>query len=1087
MLQSLWLPAIIFQKKHPVGNIVCLLRLGENQNIVGEEYINISPRIKEKVISLQSGDKIIVTERRKIERPDDIEGVLFVGDGESSKWLSHRLLDQFRERVADRGLGEIAEENAGEWAKNFSFSAQRMGADGCLVSNGLRPPQLGALHAIGSHWSLDESPATIVMPTGTGKTETMLATMAAYLRGPLLVVVPWDALRTQAMKKFIQHGILKKLGILRENSKNPIVGIIYKKIKSFESISIFDQCNVVICTASSLAGINPGLLQEVASKCEAVIFDEAHHLAASGWDQIKRAFDGKKILQFTATPFRRDGELVDGKVIFNYPLGTAQKDSYFKPIEFIPIFELVPEYADRAISEKAVEELRLDLENGYDHILMAKCKTVARAKLVFQEYKSIADDLNPMILYANLENISERLGVLYSGGCRIVVCVGMLGEGFDMPRLKIAAIHDMVQSLSVFLQFIGRFTRVSDANIGNAKVIGNIAEENISSALECLYSQDADWNKLLREMSSSAVREHQALVEFLANSQKLVDLDREEVISPRVLRPVYSALVYRAKEFFPKRFFNGLSDDFQVKAAWLNEKDNTLFFVTKSVGKPGWLKTKVLWDSSWDLFVLHFDEKKSLLFLASSNKDSCFGEMAMAVSGEANLVAGEQVFRSLGGIKRLIFQSMGVKKYGRRNLSYAMYTGADVMQALTVTEGAGSVKNNVSGAGWENGKRIAIGCSAKGRVWSKDAGTIPQLVGWFGEIGAKLIDDNISVDNIISNVLIPEPIVSIPQIAVLGVDWPVELLGVSEERVKFSHGGDIGSSWPLYLIDIQYNDSTAISVDFILCVDGDSALGIFRIELGAEFGHRVTQIDGEKLYVEIGSLCVTAEQYFSDYPPIVRFVNLWEMDGGLLIKPKDPKDIHVEDWRFDIWEWDGVDFKKESIWKNGFSRSDSIQNKAASYFIENDFDIVFNDDGAGEAADLVCLKEAETKIQLTLVHCKFAGSDTVGSRISDVDKVCSQAVRSSKWKWRFKDLRNHLINRESKFPLPVSRFLRGDRLVLNHLLKNSKYKEIGFEIVIVQPGLSVMNRTSEQNMVLASTATYLKETVDCELVIACSN
>ena len=36
---------------------------------------------------------------------------------------------------------------------------------------GLRLPQIGAIHAIHAHWSVSHEPATIVMPTGTGKTE----------------------------------------------------------------------------------------------------------------------------------------------------------------------------------------------------------------------------------------------------------------------------------------------------------------------------------------------------------------------------------------------------------------------------------------------------------------------------------------------------------------------------------------------------------------------------------------------------------------------------------------------------------------------------------------------------------------------------------------------------------------------------------------------------------------------------------------------------------------------------------------------------------------------------------------------------
>jgi hypothetical protein len=43
------------------------------------------------------------------------------------------------------------------------------------VAMGFRPPQIGAIHAIKAHWVVSDAPSTLVMPTGTGKTETMLS------------------------------------------------------------------------------------------------------------------------------------------------------------------------------------------------------------------------------------------------------------------------------------------------------------------------------------------------------------------------------------------------------------------------------------------------------------------------------------------------------------------------------------------------------------------------------------------------------------------------------------------------------------------------------------------------------------------------------------------------------------------------------------------------------------------------------------------------------------------------------------------------------------------------------------------------
>ena len=117
---------------------------------------------------------------------------------------------------------------------------------------------------------------------------------------------------------------------------------------------------------------------------------------------------------------------------------------------------------------------------------------------------------------------------LREGKSRVVVCVDMLGEGFDLPQLKIAAIHDTHKSLAVLLQFTGRFTRSAAKNIGDATVIANIANVSVSSALNRLYSEDADWNHLLQEFSSDAIKQHMALLEFLRKSKPIEDDESDE-------------------------------------------------------------------------------------------------------------------------------------------------------------------------------------------------------------------------------------------------------------------------------------------------------------------------------------------------------------------------------------------------------------------------------------------------------------------------------------------------------------------------------------------------------------------------------
>lgn len=52
---------------------------------------------------------------------------------------------------------------------------------------GLRTAQLGAVFAFRVHWTVSDSPATIVMPTGTGKTEILITKIVAEQRNRVFI------------------------------------------------------------------------------------------------------------------------------------------------------------------------------------------------------------------------------------------------------------------------------------------------------------------------------------------------------------------------------------------------------------------------------------------------------------------------------------------------------------------------------------------------------------------------------------------------------------------------------------------------------------------------------------------------------------------------------------------------------------------------------------------------------------------------------------------------------------------------------------------------------------------------------------
>lgn len=1063
----------------PIGSIHCVLRNAEviEAVLVGEAHI--SPKVKEPLYELPSGSRLIVTARRQVELPPEAHGALST-EGTRLTWLRHENRDKLIANIARDGWSMMARSRAMAWEGRFSFRAE-------AEQPGLRPPQLGALHAIGSHWSLYTTPATIVMPTGTGKTETMLSTLVAYSRRPMLVVVPSDALRSQTARKFLTLGLLRWLTVLSPDAPNPFVGVINKVPKTPDALTMFEQCNVLVATMDSLAdAAAEHLWPEIAKRTGVLVIDEAHHIGAKRWSKFREAFAAISILQFTATPFRRDGNLVDGTVVYTYPLGRAQRDGYFKPIKFEPVYEPASAKADRSIAEAAVARLRVDLAAGLNHLMMVRCADIRRAEAVHGIYSEIASDLKPLLVHSKRAGSQDSIDALREGRSRIVVCVNMLGEGFDLPELKVAAVHDLHKSLAILLQFTGRFTRSAGSRIGDATVVANIAEPNVSAALERLYSEDADWNELLSEMSSEAVQEHARLVAFLNEAMRIdqnIDVDDETSISHKLLRPTLSTLVYRCESFLPKQFHQGLPGPFVPHRVWMHTPSCTLFFVTRSQPSVKWSRSKAVQDLTWNLFILHHDAPRGLLYLSSTDHDSNFEEMAKAV-GASKLVSGETVFRAMGRINRLIFQNLGVKKVGRRNLSYASYTGAEVTEALTAAEKAGSRKAMLSGIGWEGGKQVTIGCSAKGRVWSREQGSVPRFNEWCEHIGDKIIDETIDPSSLIKHVLLPTVVDRLPDAELLTIEWPLEMLRQTEERIVFTDGNS-EKSQVTFELRILAADRNRNAIEFELNEATSGRWGLFRFTLGGVEEFRVEQIGQPVIRVAVGKIHTTLEKYFSDYPPLFRFVDLSELDANLHIVPQSPYDLSLSDDRIEVWPWDGVDITKESIWKGNEKREDSIQWRVASNYVAAGFDIVFDDDASGEAADLVCMKQREDHIQLALVHCKFSGGESSGERVKDVVEVSSQAVRSARWTYKFLPLCYHIKAREESLRTEVrpSRFLKGSLLELNRLIKFHRFNPVRAEIVVVQPGLSKERRTKDQSIVLAAAITYLKETVGIDLVI----
>lgn len=995
-------------------------------------------------------------------------------DCAQGKWVKHpkRLITANREQCT-----LAAQQARQSWLGTFRFLKE----DPVRDVPGLRNPQIGAVHAVFAHWSVSEEAGTIVMPTGTGKTETMLSVLVARPCDKVLVVVPTDALRTQIFDKFVALGVLKSCGVVADRAAYPVVGMLNRKPKSIEEVDdLFESCNVVVTTGHIAGQCDPDIQKRIASHCSDLFIDEAHHVEARTWKSLKAVFDGRRILQFTATPFREDDRVLEGEIIYRYPLRRAQQEGFFKPIHFKSVVEFDLTKSDRAVAAAAIDTLESDTTGK--HILMARAGTTERADEIFKLYRPYSQ-YKPVQLHTGITSYSARQEArkkIISGESRIVVCVDMLGEGFDLPELKIAAFHDIRKSLAVTLQIAGRFTRARQ-DLGEPTFVANIGDADVKGELRKLYMQDPDWNLLLPELSEKIIDEQEEVRTFLDGFGGF-----PADIPLRSLRPATSTVVYKTTcaDWSPERFREGIDsvESYARLHHSINAQTHTLVIVSAQKAALEWIEVEDLYTWDWELLVVLWDPDTKLLYIHSSGNRGTYRELARAAGGQdAELIREPEVFRCFAGITRLRLTNVGLTEQIARLISFTGRMGADVEAALSEAHKRNTRKAVLFGSGYENGARTTVGASRKGRIWSFRRERLNTLSEWCRSVGAKLLDNSIDPDEVLKGTLQSETVTVRPALMPIAVDWPEEFYRDLESIVNFFIDG---RRWPLFETSVELvNPKEQGDLEFVLRRDSESvsfALKLFEADGAKDYRFEVTS--GQTAWIGNRQPRLELVRFFYNSPPVFWFANGATLDGNRFtpLRPREPFDRS----KIVVMDWSGIDITKEA---QGIEKAtDSVQFKVIqSLLVQDQYDVVFDDDGSGEIADVVAIRAVtlpeKRTVHVDLYHCKYSLAPTAGSRIDDLYIVCGQAQKSVSWSYsehKQVDLFSHLLRREPKQRegKEATRFEKGTKQTLLNLRDMSRASEVKLRIFIVQPGLSKSDVSPQQLQLLGVTENYLKET-----------
>jgi superfamily II DNA or RNA helicase len=949
---------------------------------------------------------------------------------------------------------------------------------------GLRPPQLGGLHAILAYWTTQNAdPATVVMPTATGKTETMMAVFAATRPELILVLVPSDALRDQIASKFESFGVLQPFGVVSPSSLRPVVGQVRHGFATAdEALEFAAAASVIVTTPSALDASKPEARSALIESCSHLFVDEAHHVRASTWQRVRDEFAGKPVVQFTATPFREDGRHLGGRIIYNFPLQEAQRQKYFSQINFISVLDL--DNHDEAMATRAVQQLREDIHAGLDHLIMVRVKQISRVGDVLSIYKRLAPDFNPVALYSTQKKNEARAArsAMATRRTRVIVCVDMLGEGFDEPSLKIAAIHDPHKSLGVTLQFVGRFARTVGGYLGDATVVVGRPERRISPLLRQLYSEDSDWNKVIRDLSEGAVAEKEAASEFEAGFGSLPD-----DVTLRSLLPAMSTVVYRtnvvdwdplsATEVYPE-------DKLLTVPIAVNQKAQVAWFVTENRNEVKWGELRTVEEVSYDLYVMYWDRQRQLLFINGSNTNSHYQELARAVAGaSAERVTGEVVYRVMADMTRLVPTNVGLLDVRNRSRRFTMHVGADVTEGLPLTEAQTKSQTNIFAYGYDDGERSGIGASLKGRIWShRVANTLNEWTAWCDHVGDKLLDSTIKVDEVMKNFIRPVVVTDRPKLVPLAIEWPWQVyLNMSDHFCVQK----ADTSLPIVDVDLVIRDhknTGPIAFDIV------SSGWTVQCSVTLVNGEMNFVVDCDDAFVVTTRTSTPLEEFLNTSGLQIQFEQEAVVSPSCLLLKPDRTMPPFERARLKVVDWTGIKLDIES--QGGARRQDSVQARMIKHVLTlADWDFVLDDDGTGEVADIVAMRADQHALYVHITHCKFVHGGKPLARVQDLYEVCGQAQKSVVWRRRsLETIFDYLVRREKqrlKRGAP-SGFMKGDASALYSVADVAHLRRPDFTVAIAQPGLSAAKSTTPQLELLASTDTYLVDTTTNSLEVYCS-
>lgn len=374
----------------------------------------------------------------------------------------------------------------------------------------LRDPQREGYLRTYEFFRAGKNKAILQIPVGCGKTGLASLLPLGLAEGRVLVIAPNLTIKLGLYEAMDvtnrQKCFWRKAAVLTADQM--ISGPLATTLDT-GNISVASRSHIVITNVQQLAtDLDKWLNQFPDNFFDMIIVDEAHHSAAASWQRVIERFPHAKVILLTATPFRSDRQELDGELVYRYPFRNATLKGYIKRLKSTYVAPSTIElgFADERgraytldevmklkeeewfsrgvalaslcnqhIVDTSLERLEQLRQTGTQHQLIAVACSIKHARQISSLYRERGCTAEVIHSKQREDEQAAILAALRNGTLDCIIQVQMLGEGFDHPKLSVAAILRPFRSLGPYLQFVGRIMRVVVQNSpGHPDNLGHI-------------------------------------------------------------------------------------------------------------------------------------------------------------------------------------------------------------------------------------------------------------------------------------------------------------------------------------------------------------------------------------------------------------------------------------------------------------------------------------------------------------------------------------------------------------------------------------------------------------------------------------